>query len=120
VEREWPTDCSCGILEVDANGPSKWATDPECPEHGTDIHTFFELSYANYLVLHRSVLQSMPTRWQVRFVKMLEEMAVALVEAGIEVPDQCEVIWRDENNKVVLDPIPHYNRGRTTLFGEPS
>ena len=36
------------------------------------IHWYFGLSYANYLVLPRSVLQSMPIKWQEDFVKLLE------------------------------------------------
>jgi hypothetical protein len=39
-----------------------------------DVHTFFELSYANYLVLPRTLLQSMPEEWQERFVGMVQEM----------------------------------------------
>jgi hypothetical protein len=38
------------------------------------IHGFFELSYAQYLTIPRSVLQSMPVEWQERFVKCLEEL----------------------------------------------
>lgn len=38
------------------------------------IHTWFSLSYANYLVVPRSVLQSMPSEWQTRFVAMLGEL----------------------------------------------
>lgn len=41
------------------------------------VHTWFGLSYANYLVLPRSVLQSMPPEWQVRFVAMLDELNFA-------------------------------------------
>lgn len=44
---------------------------------GTDIHTWFSLSYCNYLVLHRTLLQSMPREWQVRFTAMLEELDAA-------------------------------------------
>lgn len=38
------------------------------------IHTWFSLTYANYLVLPRSVLQSMPDEWQQRFVGTLNEL----------------------------------------------
>lgn len=38
------------------------------------IHAWFGLTYANYLVLPRSVLQSMPDEWQKRFVEQLEEL----------------------------------------------
>lgn len=38
------------------------------------IHTWFSLSYSNYLVLNRALLQSMPDAWQEQFVKLLDEM----------------------------------------------
>lgn len=41
------------------------------------IHGWFGLTYANYLVIPRSVLQSMPDEWQQRFVGCLEEMGTA-------------------------------------------
>jgi hypothetical protein len=39
------------------------------------IHRYFGLSYANYLVVHRTLLQSMPDDWQDRFVDMLTDLA---------------------------------------------
>jgi len=42
-----------------------------------DIHTSFGLSYANYLVLPRTLLQSMPEEWQHRFVSMVDELQAA-------------------------------------------
>ncbi|WHM30269.1 hypothetical protein OH540_09560 [Streptomyces sp. BPPL-273] len=41
------------------------------------IHAHFGLSYANYLVLPRTLLQSMPDRWQTQFVTLLDEMTEA-------------------------------------------
>lgn len=41
------------------------------------IHRHFGLSYANYLVLPRTLLQSMPDVWQARFVALLDEMGEA-------------------------------------------
>jgi len=38
------------------------------------IHGWFGLTYANYLVLPRTLLQSMPDVWQVKFVHLLREM----------------------------------------------
>ena len=38
------------------------------------IHDWFELSYAQYLTVPRSVLQSMPEDWQAKFVALLDEM----------------------------------------------
>lgn len=38
------------------------------------IHDWFELSYAQYLTIPRSILQSMPIKWQRDFVKCLEDL----------------------------------------------
>lgn len=38
------------------------------------IHTSFGLSYANYLVLPRTLLQSMPEEWQAKFVALVNEL----------------------------------------------
>jgi hypothetical protein len=38
------------------------------------IHAWFGLTYTNYLVLPRAVLQSMPLKWQQQFVACLEEL----------------------------------------------
>jgi hypothetical protein len=38
------------------------------------VHTYFELTYANYLVKARALLQSMPVVWQDRFVACLQEL----------------------------------------------
>ena len=42
--------------------------DPE-PTQG-----YFELTYAQYLTIPRTVLQSMPVDWQLRFVECLMEL----------------------------------------------
>ncbi|MFD7868021.1 hypothetical protein [Streptomyces sp. NPDC059783] len=49
------------------------------PSDVTDgpIHTWFSLSYSNYLVLHRTLLQSMPAEWQTQFVALLGELDTA-------------------------------------------
>lgn len=41
------------------------------------VHEWFGLTYANYLVLNRSLLQSMPQEWQARFVAALDELREA-------------------------------------------
>lgn len=46
------------------------------------IHTWMGLSYSNYLVLQRTLLQSMPAGWQQRFVACLEELFTAYPEGG--------------------------------------
>lgn len=122
-----------------------------------DIHTWFNLTYANYLVVPRSVLQSMPEDWQHRFVACLREMEDAFGHLDWPVYDvrtlarepevigheecfscggngwigdpeltcaecdgegEVEIDHRYETPEEVgfrLDPIPHYNRGRTKL-----
>lgn len=47
---------------------------PRFERNPVDIHTWFSLSYANYLVAPRSVLQSMPEDWQHKFTALLDEM----------------------------------------------
>lgn len=51
-------------------------TTPTRPQSSA-IHGHFGLSYANYLVLHRTLLQSMPGPWQEQFVGLLEELDAA-------------------------------------------
>lgn len=41
------------------------------------IHGWFGLTYSNYLVLHRTLMQSMPPSWQRRMVACLEELDTA-------------------------------------------
>lgn len=52
-------------------------TDDRPPADDLDhepIHSHFGLSYANYLVLHRTLMQSMPAHWQRRMVACLDEL----------------------------------------------
>lgn len=53
------------------------------------IHRHFGLSYSNYLVLPRTLLQSMPLEWQERAVALLDELAAAF--SHVEQPDCYEV-----------------------------
>lgn len=39
-----------------------------------DVHGWFDLSYASYLTLPRSLMQEMPAEWQHRMVELLERM----------------------------------------------
>lgn len=49
------------------------------------VHAWFSLSYSNYLVLHRTLMQSMPESWQERMVACLDEMYEAF--AHVDKPD---------------------------------
>lgn len=39
-----------------------------------NVHGWFELSYAQYLTIPRSVLEAMPEDWQFKFVELLEQL----------------------------------------------
>lgn len=77
------------------------------------IHLWFNLTYANYLVLPRAVLQSMPDEWQERFVTCLDE----LDRHGFdwEPPPSYLVTARDVNGRFIRNTDPPYNRGRTRV-----
>lgn len=77
------------------------------------IHGWFELSYAQYLTLPRSVLQSMPEPWQVKFVKLLEEL-----DETIDLRPKEGRYWvqlRDDRGRYVEDPLMDYDRGRRKI-----
>lgn len=82
------------------------------------IHGWFGLSYANYLVLPRSLLQSMPDEWQDRFVSCLDEYrdhwGYDTPEAK-DPPGGYQVTARDERGRFAPHPAPHYRRGRTRV-----
>lgn len=46
-------------------------SEPDFPSGDTALHTWFELSYAQYLTIPRSILQSMPRGWQEQFATLL-------------------------------------------------
>ena len=71
-----------------------------------DIHGWFGLTYASYLVIPRSVMQSMPAEWQHKFVELLEEC-----EEQYDTPDYT-VYRRDKNGRFIHDEFRDYERGR--------
>lgn len=80
------------------------------------IHHFFNLSYASYLVLPRSMLQSMPKDWQAKFVMMLEEIR----DMFGDYPEDgtYKVRLRDEQGRCMVDPLADYERGRRIIPGK--
>jgi hypothetical protein len=73
---------------------------------GEDVHDWFELTYASYLIVNRALLQEMPAEWQHRFVRCLEEM-----QATFEYPPQGQVHHahlRDERGRFIYDPLRDY------------
>lgn len=77
------------------------------------IHLWFSLTYANYLVLPRSILQSMPDEWQERFVACLAELEATPFDW--EPPHAYSVSARDADGRYCADTAPHYNRGRARV-----
>jgi hypothetical protein len=87
------------------------------------IHEWFGLSYAQYLTVPRSVLQSMPEDWQQRFVDCLKELDDAIdwqpkngtyrvqlmtTRKNWEEGGFVETIW----DKELDDPLMDYQRGQ--------
>lgn len=79
------------------------------------IHSFFGLTYANYLVLPRVALQSMPSEWQRQFVKLLEAIPETLKEYNALEPETYLVSCKNLNGMFVKDKFPHYQRGRARI-----
>lgn len=75
----------------------------------TDVHTWFELTYAQYLTVPRSILQEMPDEWQERFVACLEE----LDQTFDWLPKDGGRYWcrlRDAQGHFTDDPLMQYRR----------
>ena len=78
------------------------------------IHEFFGLTYASYLVLPRSVLQSMPDEWQQKFVSLLNQIPETIDEDW-EPEGGYRVRALDDKKKFISDPYSNYERGRRRL-----
>lgn len=86
-------------------------------EADVDVHTWFSLTYSNYLVLHRSLLQSMPMDWQRRFVTAVEQLQAAY--AHLEMDDSYEVKVLARHTEYTLQYFECDNcDGNGTLQGE--
>lgn len=77
------------------------------------IHEWFELTYAQYLTIPRSVLQSMPAEWQERFVTCLRELDSAIDWRPEE--GRYWVRLKDKHGRFTHDPLMDYERGRRVV-----
>ena len=77
------------------------------------IHQWFELTYAQYLTMPRSVLQSMPMEWQRRFARCLYELDELIDWRPKE--GRYWVKLKDGKGRYVADPFMDYERGRRTI-----
>lgn len=95
----------------DATPPSEEGTAVSDIVYSVDpIHEWFALSYANYLTIPRSVLQSMSLQWQQRFVQCLREL-----DATIDWRPKDGQYWvrlKDAAGRCVDDLLMNYERGR--------
>lgn len=100
---------------------------------GKAIHEYFELTYAQYLVLPRTALQSMPAEWQREFVNLIEQLDETFeflphqtIGSGkqyrVIVDELVEEFDADEKDFVqkwanldMDDPMANYERGRRRL-----
>lgn len=91
----------------------QWRPEGSVADTQEPIHEWFELSYAQYLTIPRSVLQSMPVEWQAIFVACLE----ALDQTIDWRPDQGRywVQLKDSQGRYCADPLMDYERGRRRI-----
>jgi hypothetical protein len=70
------------------------------------IHQWFELTYAQYVTVPRSILQAMPVEWQRCFVRCLEELDETFAWRPAE---GCYwVKLKDGKGRYVSDPLMQY------------
>ena len=72
------------------------------------INEAFGLSYANYLVIPRLALESMPEAWQRRFVAMIEDVQERY---DFEPPRGYRVHATDKRGRFVRDEWSDYRHG---------
>jgi hypothetical protein len=68
------------------------------------VHSWFELSYAQYLTIPRSVLQAMPHDWQCRFSACLSELDNA-------------IDWRPKDGRYWVTLLPEWAEDHGSIPG---
>jgi len=71
-----------------------------------DLHLWWELSYAQYLTIPRSVMQAMPDDWQKKMAKLLNEL-----DETLEWRPKDGRYWvklKDERGRYMKDPLENY------------
>ena len=86
-------------------------------EHGVwrddDLHAWFELSYAQYLTIPRTALQSMPLAWKNKLAALLNELDETIDWRPKDGRYWCRL--RNSKGQIVIDPLADYQRGRRLL-----
>jgi hypothetical protein len=70
------------------------------------IHDWFELTYAQYLTVPRSIMQRMPVAWQQQMAQLLTELDEAFDWRPHE--GRYWVELRNASGKFVSDPLKEY------------
>ena len=70
------------------------------------VHAWFELTYSSYLILQRSIMESMSIDWQKRMVKLLHEVEDTVDTT--EIPGKFWVRARGKGNRFIEDPYSNY------------
>ena len=81
------------------------------------IHNWFGLTYANYLVLPRSILQSMDAEWQKKLVNLLNELEDKMNEEGLQDMPDYSVDAKNSDGKYTKDPYRYYWRDNNRING---
>lgn len=87
---------------------------------GSDCQIFPEenveqAGQAQRIVVHRTLLQSMPTDWQQRFVALAD----AMDQVDADTPATYQIRVYRPDGREIDDPVPYYNRGRTRIEPRP-
>lgn len=80
------------------------------------LDEWFELSYAQYLTIPRSVLQSMPAEWKERFAKCLTQLDEMIDWRPSE--GRYWVELRDGKGRIARDPFKEYRHAPPVPFRE--
>lgn len=82
------------------------------------MHDWFALSYSNYLVMPRSLIQEMPIEWQQRFSALLEEWEeiVSPYVDGMGERLEYSVQARDGKGRFRKDPFAAYRHSRHRIL----
>jgi hypothetical protein len=72
------------------------------------VHAWFELTYAQYLTIPRSILEAMPDEWQARFVQCLNELDATFDWRPKE--GRYWVTLKDGKGRIATDRFREYRR----------
>jgi hypothetical protein len=85
----------------------------ELAEEPEPIHAWFSLSYANYLIEPRSILQSAPVEWQRQFIALLLDLHEMFDRASA--PASYRIVPLNVSGEETRDKFKDYDRGRRRI-----